>query len=111
MTYSGCQALGLLHSGLWVSGALTAGQSGPSSHASWTQRWGLEAGVLGPLLAQVPERLWWQSEAAAPGLPLNNTLSAYVHRLPILQRSQNAFHLVSVLQVLLSVFYGNKTKI
>lgn len=36
----------------------------------------------------------------------NNTLLAYVNRLPFLQRSQNAFHLVSVLEVLLSVFYG-----
>lgn len=69
MTYGGCQALGLLHSGLWVSGAQTAGRSGPSSHASWTQSRGSEAGALGLLLAQVPgqndsggmARLWLQA--------------------------------------------------
>lgn len=56
------------------------------------------------------KQFWWQCGAVTPGLPQNNTLSAYVNRLPFLQRSQNAFHLVSVLQVLLSVFYGQQNQ-
>ena len=62
----------------------------------------------GPLLAAAPGRLWWRRGCGSRPAQ-NHTLSAHVHGLPFLPRSQHAFHLVSVLQVLLSVFYGNKT--
>lgn len=48
--------------------------------------------------------------AAAPGLAQNNTLLAYVNSLSFLQRSHNAFYLVSVLQVLLSVLRSTKPR-
>lgn len=97
---------------------LACGQAGTSSWAAWpfiacqlALEMGPQAAGLGLPLARVLGRLWWQREAAAPGLAQNSTLSAHVNRLPFPRRSQNAFHPASALQVLLSVFYGNRTKI
>lgn len=68
---------------------------------------GLEAGVLCVFLADVSQATL---VAVALGLAQSNTLLAYVHSLPLLQRSHNAFHLVSVLQVLLSVLWSTKPR-
>lgn len=67
----------------------------------------LEAGVLCVFLADVSQATL---VAVAPGLAQNNTLLAYVNSLPFLQRSHNAFHLVSVSQVLLSVLWSTKPR-
>lgn len=66
---------------------------------------GLEAGVLCVFLADVSQATL---VAVALGLAQSNTLLAYV--LPFLQRSHNAFHVVSVLQVLLSVLWSTKPR-
>lgn len=100
-------AKGLQNPGLRVSRAHTAGQSGPLSAASWTQRPGLETGVLCVFLADVSQATL---VAVAPGLAQNNTLLAYVNSLHFLQRSHSAFHSPPVLQVLLSVLRSTKPR-
>lgn len=111
VTCGGCQALGALNSGLWVSRAHTAGQEQPLIFCQLDPETGLGGWIAsGCSWHGFQKQLWWQCGAVAPGLPQKNTLSAYVNRQPVLQRSQNAFHLVSVLQELLSVFYGQQNQ-
>lgn len=75
----------------------------PLGHVQ-THRKDLEVRVI------IWQRLSKPLVAENPGLPQNSTLLASVNRLPLLQRSQKAFHLVSVLKVLLSVFYGQQNQ-
>lgn len=68
---------------------------------------GSEAGVLCLFLADVSQATL---VAVAPGLAQKNTLLACVNSLPLPQRSHTAFHLVSVLHVLLSVSWSTKPR-
>lgn len=108
-------AVTIQHWGVWLQASGWAGhkQLGrsalnilPAGPRDWA--WRLEAS--GCSWRRFQKRLWWQCGAVAPGLPQNSTLSAHVNRRSFLQRSQNAFHLVSALQVLLSVFYGQQNQ-
>lgn len=101
MTCSGHQALGL-----WVSRAnkqlsrvaLNLMPAGPETGlGGWSAPAALGTGSRNDSGGNV--RLWLQA------CPREHTVST-CYQDAFLQRSQNAFHLVSVLQVLLSVFYG-----